>query len=260
MNKENGDATKTIVESVRKVLAELFKDGLPVINLDEGESNGSDAIVDHTAQPPTTSEPVSEAESPEDWVLDALAVIDHEGESSSSSATADYAAQPTAQSPTTSAEPVFEAESAGGWDFDALHWQMNSESNISGGIVDYTAPPPTTATWEPVSEPDIVEWDLDGTLRAINKPNVSGVMAEHAAQQPTTSEPEPEILQEWEFDSCTFQVCKSDFPTEILDPTWVRDHSYTSSHRTNTPPLTATLEPVLESDSVELGFDNGFSF
>ena len=230
-NKEIGEATRLFVEAVRKMLAELFKGGLPVIDLDEGESNDFGAMVDQpTAQSPTMSEPEFEPESVDDT------------------------AQPTAQPPTTSAKPVFEPESVNGWDFDCLHWRASSESDASSGIVlDHTAPLPTTATLEPVFEPEVVdEWDSYAS-QVINESNDSGVIVEHAAQptaqQPTMSEPmfEPEIVDKWHFDALMSQVIsESDASSGIVD------------HIDHTPPPTATLEPVFESESVELGFDNGF--
>jgi hypothetical protein len=81
------------MDSVRRMLAALFKDGfkLPVVNHEEDESNGSGAIVDHPAQPtappPITSEPVVEPECADEWDFDTL--LDH------------------AAPPPTTSEPVF---------------------------------------------------------------------------------------------------------------------------------------------------------
>jgi hypothetical protein len=56
-NKGKGEVTKLAMDSVRRMLAELFKDGLPVINHEEAESSGSGAIVDHTASAQLTAQP-----------------------------------------------------------------------------------------------------------------------------------------------------------------------------------------------------------
>jgi hypothetical protein len=107
------------MDSVRRMLAALFEDGLPEINYEEDESNGSGAIMDHTAQP-TDAPPPTTSES----------------------------------------GPVFEPE----WDFDTLQ-MTNYESNVPGGIVYHTAPPPTTS--EPVVElesADASGWDFDALL------------------------------------------------------------------------------------------------
>jgi hypothetical protein len=137
------------MDSVRRMLAALFKDGLPVVNHEEDESNGSaravsGAILDHPAQPeptappPTTSEPVLEPECAE-WDFDASQMTKYY-ESNVSGGIVDHTAPP----PTTS-EPVVEPESADKWDFDTL--------------LDHAAPPPTTSG--PVFEPDSVEWSFD---------------------------------------------------------------------------------------------------
>jgi hypothetical protein len=223
-NKGKGEATKEAIDSVRRMLAALFKDGLPVINHEEGESNGSGAIAEHTTQPtappPATSgsEPVFELE-PEifdEWDVDTSQVITCEGESNGSGAIAEPTTQPTALPPATSeSEPVFELEPEifDEWDVDMSQVvTCESESNGSGAIVTVdhwhtaqsTAQPPTIL--EPVFEPETVdEWDFDTLINYGGNPDVSGVIADHTAPPPTTSEPvfEPDSV-EWSFDDVIF--------------------------------------------------------
>ncbi len=167
-NEGETEATKKAVDSVRRMLAGLFKDGLPVINL-EGESNGSGAIVDHTAQPPTTSVPLpvvndvyqpssSEPESVDECDFDTSSVTNHEGESNISREIVDHTAQPATTSvPVPMVNPVslFEPGSVDEWCFDTPSPVINheGESNVSGEIVGHTAHPPTTSVPVPMENP-----------------------------------------------------------------------------------------------------------
>ena len=125
-NKGDGEATELAVDSARRMLAALFKDGLPIIDYEEaqGEASGSGATEeDHncdntqpTAQPlapPTgtsmTSEPVFDPEIPR-WGCrwDTSLEIKCEGESGSSQAGGSVPVDSDHTTPTP--EPIFELD------------------------------------------------------------------------------------------------------------------------------------------------------
>jgi hypothetical protein len=256
-NKGKGEAAKGAIDSVRRMLAALFKDGLPVINHEEGESNGSGAIVQRTttqptvtAPPPATfeSEPVFEPEVFGEWDVDTSHVATREGESNASGAiiTVDleHTAQSTTQPPTpTILEPVFEPET---WDCTLINY--GGKPDVSGAIVtvDRTAQP-TGTILEPVFEPETV--DFDTLINYGGKPDVSGAIAtvDHTAQSILERMFEPETVDEWDFDSLINYEGKPDVAGVVAD---------------HTAPRPATSEPVFEPDrtSVERGFDDVIFF
>ena len=211
-NKKNSEISKPAMDSVRRFLAALFKDGLPAINYEEGESNSSGAITDPTAQPtaqpPTTSEPVFEPECVE-WGSDTLQTTNFES-NDVSGGIADHTPAP----PPTMLEPVVDSESAVEWDFDMRAHAapppttsepvVDSESTGErdfGAPLAHATPPPTTS--EPMFEPECVERDFD-TLHMPNcRSNTSGGIVDHTASSPTKLEPvvDSESSDKWDFDT-----------------------------------------------------------
>jgi hypothetical protein len=125
-NKGKSEATKLAVDSARRMLAALLKDGLPIIDHEEGgESGGSGAIEDHnaqptsgTAQPPTTgvtSEPVVDPEIL-GWDCRWDTLINYEGESSGSQAGGIVPVDSDHTTPTP--EPMFELD----LDLESVKW------------------------------------------------------------------------------------------------------------------------------------------
>jgi len=105
-NKGQGKAAESTADSVRKMLAGLFKDGLPVPS-HETESNDSGPIVgcaaQPVAQPPTTSaESVLEPGSFDGWDFRADPFLDH------------------TVPPSTSVKPVLEPAESVEWGFDEV--------------------------------------------------------------------------------------------------------------------------------------------
>jgi hypothetical protein len=124
-NKGYGEATELAVDSARRMLAALFKNGLPIIDYEEarGEASGSGAIEDHncdntqpTAQPlapPTGTgvkpEPVFDPEILGwDCRWDTSLEINREGESSGSQAGGIVPVDSDDTTPTP--EPIFELD------------------------------------------------------------------------------------------------------------------------------------------------------
>lgn len=134
-NVGDGEATELAVDSARRMLAALFKNGLPIIDCEaaQGEASGSGAIEDHNCDN----------------------------------------TQPTAQPPTTGTgvtpEPAFDTEFLGWdcrWDTSLeINYEGEYSSSQAGGIVpvdsDHTTPTP-----EPIFELDLgnVKWDENGDL------------------------------------------------------------------------------------------------
>ena len=148
--------------------------------------------------------------------------------------------------------PSSEAGSFDGGDLDALLCQTINESmGVSEGSVDNK--PLSTLEQELINR--YISDTFQAALQAISA-DVSGMTVERAAQQ--TTNVTSEVPQGWDFDSYTSQFSPGEIFNHVLNHTpYYSPTQY--MYYPDSPPLTATLEPVLESDNDESSFDDVFS-